>query len=108
MTQPQQRREITLVDEGALVSHESPGSVRVYNWSDIEEPLTIAAYGMSVLWVGLGLYHLVKTIRRENKTPKVVVVGLFNTCSFIVLGLVTPGILGWCLATVIESNSGFH
>jgi len=101
MTEKQPHREIVLVDEGPIVN---PDMVEIDKTASLAPALNIAAYGMTLLWVSLGLYHLIKTIRRENKTPNIVALGLINSCSFIMLGVLTPGLMNWCLATAIESN----
>jgi len=79
------------------------GTVRVSNLANLEAALNLAAYGMTFLWIALGLYHLMKTIRRTNKTPDVVTLGLINTCSFIAIGVLTPGAINWGIAAARDA-----
>jgi len=79
------------------------GTVRVNNLANLEAALNIAANGMTFLWIALGLYHLTKTIRRTNKTPDVVTLGLLNTVSFIAIGVLTPGAINWGIAAARDA-----
>ena len=101
MPERQPHRDIFIVDERPIVN---PDMVETNRLANLEPALNIAAYGITLLWFSLGLYHFIRTIRRENKTPNVVVLGLFNSCSFITLGVLTSALMHWCLATAIESG----
>ncbi|MBS2010382.1 MAG: hypothetical protein JST01_25250 [Cyanobacteria bacterium SZAS TMP-1] len=98
----------TIAPEGAEVQVTvggvmTAGTVRVNNLANLEAALNIAAYVIEFIWIGLGLYHLAKTVKRKVKTPPVVLRGLVNSCCFVTMGVLTPAALDWGLAVTRSS-----
>ncbi|HND69201.1 MAG TPA: hypothetical protein PL112_20515, partial [Candidatus Obscuribacter sp.] len=86
------------VESSVVQGVNTAGTVRVNNLADIEALLNVLANGIAIIGSILGLTTIVKACLRGFQS-KSFVMGL----SMIVIGLASPGVINWLVATARDS-----